>query len=78
MLPTNTHTHTHKVSFLLYDLKTRLGAKELGTCSALTAGGSRADHFTALKQLKTILGACTQRTSLFFSSPDVCASTRPS
>jgi nicotinamidase-related amidase/aminoglycoside phosphotransferase (APT) family kinase protein len=45
-----------KVSFLLYDLKTRLGIDELATCSALTASASRAQHFNALAQLAKILG----------------------
>ena len=45
-----------KVSFLLYDLKTRLGIDELATCSALTASASRSQHFNALSQLEKILG----------------------
>jgi protein-tyrosine phosphatase/nicotinamidase-related amidase len=45
-----------KVSFLLYDLKTRLGIDELATCSALTASASRAQHFNAMAQLEKILG----------------------
>jgi protein-tyrosine phosphatase/nicotinamidase-related amidase len=45
-----------KVSFLLYDLKTRQGIDSLATCSALTAGASRAQHFNALEQLERILG----------------------
>jgi nicotinamidase-related amidase len=45
-----------KVSFLLYDLKTRLGIDSLATCSALTASASRAQHFNALEQLGRILG----------------------
>jgi nicotinamidase-related amidase/aminoglycoside phosphotransferase (APT) family kinase protein len=45
-----------KVSFLLYDLKTRLGIDQLATCSALTASASRAQHFNALAQLEKILG----------------------
>ena len=45
-----------KVSFLLYDLKTRLGIDDLATCSALTASASRAQHFNALTQLAKILG----------------------
>jgi protein-tyrosine phosphatase/nicotinamidase-related amidase len=45
-----------KVSFLLYDLKTRLGIDALATCSALTASASRSQHFNALDQLKKILG----------------------
>ena len=45
-----------KVSFLLYDLKTRLGIDELATCTALTASASRAQHFNGLSQLEKILG----------------------
>ncbi len=45
-----------KISFLLYDLKTRCGINELATCSALTASASRTQHFNALDQLKKILG----------------------
>lgn len=45
-----------KVSFLLYDLKTRCSISELATCSALTASASRTQHFNALDQLKKILG----------------------
>ena len=45
-----------KVSFLLYELKTRLGLEELATCSALTASASRVQHFNALAQLQKILG----------------------
>ncbi|MDE3086835.1 MAG: isochorismatase family protein, partial [Acidobacteriota bacterium] len=45
-----------KVSFLLYDLKTRLGIDDLATCSALTASASRVQHFNALSQLEKILG----------------------
>lgn len=44
-----------KVSFLLYDLKTRLRLDELATSSALTASASRARHFGALDQLASIL-----------------------
>ncbi|MEK7413352.1 MAG: phosphotransferase [Planctomycetota bacterium] len=45
-----------KVSFLLYDLKTRFGIDELATCSSLTASASRGQHFNALEQLERILG----------------------
>lgn len=45
-----------KVSFLLYDLATRLGIRQLATCSALTASASRGQHFNALEQLGRILG----------------------
>ena len=45
-----------KISFLLYDLKTRLGIDDLATCSALTASNSRAQHFIALDQLHKLLG----------------------
>jgi len=45
-----------KITFLLYDLKTRFGIDELATCSALTASRSRGQHFQALNQLEQILG----------------------
>ena len=45
-----------KVSFLLYELSTRVGIDELATCSALTASASRMQHFNALSQLDKILG----------------------
>ncbi|MBM4379743.1 MAG: isochorismatase family protein [Deltaproteobacteria bacterium] len=45
-----------KVSFLLYELKTRYPELELATCSALTASASRLQHFNALEQLSRILG----------------------
>jgi nicotinamidase-related amidase/aminoglycoside phosphotransferase (APT) family kinase protein/protein tyrosine phosphatase (PTP) superfamily phosphohydrolase (DUF442 family) len=55
-----------KVSFLLYDLKTRLGIYELATCSALTASASRTQHFNALAQLEKILGVrCFDSTAEF-------------
>ena len=55
-----------KVSFLLYDLKTRLGIDELATCSALTASASRAQHFNALAQLEKLLGVrCFDSTAEF-------------
>ena len=45
-----------KVSFMLYDLKTRAGIADLATSSALTASRSRLQHFNALEQLGRILG----------------------
>ncbi|MES2639427.1 MAG: isochorismatase family protein [Myxococcota bacterium] len=45
-----------KVSYLLYDLATRLGVEALATCSALTASSSRSRHFHALDQLERLLG----------------------
>jgi len=45
-----------KVTFLLYELATRLGVRALATCSALTASASRSQHFIALDQLRSILG----------------------
>jgi protein-tyrosine phosphatase/nicotinamidase-related amidase len=45
-----------KVSYLLYELKTRFGIDRLATCSALTASASRAQHFNALLQLERLLG----------------------
>lgn len=44
-----------KVSFMLYDLKTRAGIADLATSSALTASRSRLQHFNALEQLGRIL-----------------------
>lgn len=44
-----------KVTFLLYDLKTRCGIDDLATCSALTASNSRAQHFNAIDQLRKLL-----------------------
>ena len=45
-----------KVTFLLYELRTRLGLAEVATSSALTASASRTQHFLALDQLRRILG----------------------
>ena len=45
-----------KVTFLLYELATRLGLRDLATCSALTASASRSQHFIALDQVRKILG----------------------
>jgi len=45
-----------KITFLLYDLKTRMGIDELATCTSLTASASRTQHFNALSQLEKILG----------------------
>lgn len=45
-----------KVTFLLYDLRTRGRVEELATSSALCASASRAQHFNALSQLERILG----------------------
>lgn len=45
-----------KVAFLLYDLATRLRAKRLATCSALTASRSLRAHFAALEHLREVLG----------------------
>lgn len=45
-----------KVTFLLYDLRTRGRIEELATSSALCASSSRAQHFNALSQLERILG----------------------
>lgn len=57
-----------KVSFLLYDLKTRWGIDSLATCSALTASASRAQHFNALEQLGRILGVeCFESVGEFVS-----------
>jgi hypothetical protein len=45
-----------KVSFLLYDLRTRLKAAKLATCSGLTASRSIDAHFRALEHLRIVLG----------------------
>jgi protein-tyrosine phosphatase/nicotinamidase-related amidase len=45
-----------KITFLLYELKTRFPNFDLSVCSALTASSSTAMHFIALDQLKNILG----------------------
>lgn len=45
-----------KVTFLLYDLRTRGRVDALATSSALCASASRAQHFNALSQLERILG----------------------
>lgn len=45
-----------KVTFLLYDLRTRGRVEELATSSALCASASRAQHFNALSQIERILG----------------------
>ena len=45
-----------KVSFLLYDLCTRFGAKRLATCSGLTASRSIDAHWRALESLSAVLG----------------------
>lgn len=45
-----------KITFLSYELSTRYPEFELGVCSALTAGSSRAQHFIALEQLEKLLG----------------------
>lgn len=45
-----------KVSYLLYDLHTRLGLRNLATCSALTASRSAGAHFRALDGLQANLG----------------------
>jgi len=45
-----------KVTFLLYDLATRLGLTSLATSSAITASASRSAHFQALEQLRKVLG----------------------
>lgn len=44
-----------KVSFLLYDLATRLHVRQLAVCSALTASRSLEGHFHALERLRNLL-----------------------
>lgn len=45
-----------KVSFLCYELITRLGLANVATCAALTASSSREKHFVALDSLAMLLG----------------------
>ena len=45
-----------KITFLSYELKTRYPNFDVVVCSALTAGSSLSSHYTALDQLKKILG----------------------
>lgn len=45
-----------KIHYLLYDLKTRAGFHNLGTCSKLVAAPDRIEHRNALRQLETVLG----------------------
>jgi hypothetical protein len=55
-----------KVSFLLYDLHSQEGARNLATCSALTASNSLSRHFDALDHLHGILGVNVQHSSACF------------
>jgi protein-tyrosine phosphatase/nicotinamidase-related amidase len=45
-----------KITFLLYELRTRYPKMDIAVCSALTASSSTHMHFIALDQLKSILG----------------------
>ncbi len=45
-----------KITYLAYELSSRYPQFELGVCSALTAGASRAQHFVALDNMKKLLG----------------------
>src|SRR4029079_19630130 len=45
-----------KVAFLLYELRTRLGLRQLATCSALTASRSLEAHFRGLEGVRQTLG----------------------
>lgn len=44
-----------KITYLAYELSTRYPDFEIGVCSALTAGASRAQHFIALEHLEKLL-----------------------
>jgi protein-tyrosine phosphatase/nicotinamidase-related amidase len=57
-----------KVSFLLYDLKTRAGVEELGTCSAFTASVSAQQHNNALDQLRRLLDVRIEHSQGEFAS----------
>ncbi len=45
-----------KITYLAYELSSRYPQFELGVCSALTAGASRAQHFVALENMQKLLG----------------------
>ncbi len=69
-----------KITFLLYDLLTRAGVRQVATCSALTASSSRLRHFAALEQLERILGVAVFDTVGDFSAwlvPDGPAAPAP-
>jgi protein-tyrosine phosphatase/aminoglycoside phosphotransferase (APT) family kinase protein/nicotinamidase-related amidase len=57
-----------KVSFLLYDLATRAGVTELGTCSAFTASVSTQQHQNALEQLGRLLDVRVEHSHGEFAS----------
>jgi protein-tyrosine phosphatase/nicotinamidase-related amidase len=57
-----------KVSFLLYDLRERARIDALGTCSALTASASRAQHQNALDQLERLLDVRVEHSLGAFAS----------
>jgi len=57
-----------KVSFLLYDLRERAKIESLGTCSALTASASRAQHQNALDQLERLLDVRVEHSLSAFAS----------
>lgn len=45
-----------KITYLAYELSSRYPQFELGVCSSLTAGSSRAQHFVALENMQKLLG----------------------
>ncbi len=45
-----------KITYLLYELRTRFPLMDIAVCSALTASSSTHMHFIALDQIKNILG----------------------
>lgn len=45
-----------KVSYLIRDLITELGVKQVATCSSLTASSDIENHYSALTHLKEVLG----------------------
>lgn len=57
-----------KVTFLLYDLHSRAHVMQLGTCSALTASASRAQHLNALDQLERLLDVRVEHSIGAFAS----------
>lgn len=63
----------YKLTFLLYELKTRMKFSRLGTCSALTAGSSRLQHFNALDQLKRLFGVTVTERYITFHMFSWCS-----
>lgn len=55
-----------KVQYLAFRLMNELGAKDVATCSSLTASSSIANHFDGLEQLQRVLGVKVHHSPLDF------------